>query len=105
MILIVGGTGTLGTKLVDRLSARGLPVRILARHPARASGTVSGPVEMVEGDVRDRPSLLRSMDGVDTVVSAVHGFAGLGGSSPESVDFRGNANLIDAAAAMGAAVV
>src|SRR6266550_3144312 len=105
MILIVGGTGTLGTKLVDRLSARGLPVRILARHLAHTSGTASGPVERIEGDVRDRPSVLRAMDGVDTVVSAVHGFGGLGGNSPESVDFRGNANLIDAAAAAGAAVV
>jgi NADH dehydrogenase len=45
------------------------------------------------------------MAGVDTVVSAVHGFAGSGGVSPSSVDRGGNANLIDAAAAEGAGVV
>src|SRR5438552_8879065 len=105
MILIAGGTGTLGTKLLDRLLTRGLPVRILARNPARSSYPVSPPVEMVQGDVRDPASLLRAMTGVDTVVSAVHGFTGSSGNSPRSVDFRGNANLIDAAAATGAAVV
>ena len=97
MILIAGGTGTLGTKLLDRLLTRGLPVRILARNPARSSYPVSPPVEMVQGDVRDPASLLRAMTGVDTVVSAVHGFTGSSGNSPRSVDFRGNANLIDAA--------
>jgi uncharacterized protein YbjT (DUF2867 family) len=105
MILVAGGTGVLGTKLVGRLSARGLPVRVLARHPADASYPVSTRVEMVQGDVRDPASLLRSMAGVDTVVSAVQGFDGLGGNSPASVDSRGNANLIDAAAASGAGVV
>ena len=105
MILIAGGTGILGTKLVDRLLSRGLSVRVLARNPSRSSHPVSARVEMVQGDVRDPTSLVRPMTGVDAVVSAVHGFSGLGGNSPESVDFRGNANLIDAAAAAGAAVV
>ena len=39
------------------------------------------------------------------VVSAVHGFAGPGHVSPESVDRAGNANLVDAAAGVGADVV
>ena len=43
--------------------------------------------------------------GADTVVSAVHGFAGPGGVSPASVDRAGNANLIEAAARAGAAFV
>src|SRR2546429_1776942 len=105
MILIAGGTGILGTKLVGRLLSRGLSVRVLARNLSRSSHPVSARVEMVQGDVRDPTSLVRPMTGVDAVVSAVHGFSGLGGNSPESVDFRGNANLIDAAAAAGAAGV
>ena len=43
MILVVGGTGTLGTRLVRRLSDRGQSVRVLTRDPARAAhlpGTV-----------------------------------------------------------------
>jgi NADH dehydrogenase len=45
------------------------------------------------------------MRGVTTVVSAVHGFAGPGRVTPDSVDRRGNASLIDAAATAGADVV
>jgi NADH dehydrogenase len=45
------------------------------------------------------------VSGIDVVVSAVQGFAGPGRVSPESVDHKGNANLVDAAAAVGADVV
>ena len=40
-----------------------------------------------------------------TIVLAVHGFAGPGIVSPESVDRDGNANLIDAAAELGVDVI
>jgi uncharacterized protein YbjT (DUF2867 family) len=66
---------------------------------------MSEDVEVIHGDVRDRAGVARAMAGVDTVISAVHGFAGPGGVSPASVDRDGNANLIDAAAAEGASVV
>ena len=36
MILVAGGTGRLGTLLVNRLVNRHLPVRVLTRQPARA---------------------------------------------------------------------
>jgi NADH dehydrogenase len=45
------------------------------------------------------------MAGVDTVVSAIHGFGDVGNVSPASVDRDGNRHLIDAAAAANAAVV
>ena len=51
-----------------------------------------------EGDVREAATLARAIEGVDTVVSAVHGFAGSGGVTPASVDRDGNAHLIEAAA-------
>jgi NADH dehydrogenase len=105
VILVAGGSGTLGTRLVPRLEARGLSMRVLTRDRARVRHPIGGRVEVVEGDVRDRASVVRAMAGVDTVVSAVHGFAGPGGVTPASVDRDGNANLIDAAAAAGAAVV
>jgi uncharacterized protein YbjT (DUF2867 family) len=105
MILVAGGTGTLGRQLVRRLSARGLPVRVLTRDPNRAARGCCPGVELVQGDVRDRAQVVRATHGVETVVSAVHGFAGGGGVSPAAVDRDGNANLIDAAAAGGASVV
>ncbi len=55
--------------------------------------------------MRDRASVDRAVVGATTVVSAVHGFAGPGRVTPDSVDRRGNANLLDAAVAVGADVV
>lgn len=98
MILVAGGTGRLGRLVVRRLAGRGLPVRVLTRDPARAAGL---PAEVVVGDVR-RPLTLGQ---VDVVVSAVHGFAGPGGVTPESVDRDGNARLVDAARRAGADVI
>lgn len=104
MILIAGGTGRLGTLVVDALVDRGLEVRIMSHNPLRP-GPAAGRVELVTGDVRDRDSLDAAVSDVDVVVSAVHGFTGPRGISPESVDHRGNMNLIDAAKVAGAGFV
>ena len=104
MIVVAGGTGTLGTRLIPRLTGQGLAVRVLTRDPARAARL--GPeVEVVHGDVRDPAAVAGALRGASTVISAVHGFTGPGGISPASVDRGGNAHLIDAAARTGAAFV
>ncbi len=105
MIVVAGGTGTLGTRLVPRLAEQGLAVRVLTRDPARARHLSGHRVQVVHGDVRDPGSVARALQGAGTVISAVHGFAGPGGVSPASVDRDGNAHLIDAAARAGAAFV
>lgn len=103
MILIAGGSGRLGSQIVRLLSARGLPVRILARDVGRA-GHLQGPlVEVVSGDARDIEAVRRALVGVQTVISAVHGFAGTGNDNPRTVDGEGNSNLIRAAQAEGVA--
>jgi uncharacterized protein YbjT (DUF2867 family) len=105
VIVVAGGTGTLGTRLIPRLAGTGLAVRVLTRDPARAQRLAGLGVEVIRGDVRDPASIGGALRGARTVVSAVHGFAGPGGVSPVSVDRAGNANLIDAAARAGAAFV
>ena len=104
MILVAGGTGRLGSLVVAELAAAGLSVRVLTRDPSRARHLASA-AEVAVGDVRDRGSVERAVSGATLVVSAVHGFAGSGRVTPDSVDRRGNANLVDAAAATGADVV
>ena len=59
----------------------------------------------MEGDVRDGSCLGAAMAGVETVVSAIHGFGDIGNVSPASVDRDGNRHLIDAAVGANAAVV
>jgi uncharacterized protein YbjT (DUF2867 family) len=105
VIVVAGGTGTLGSLLVPWLASRGLAVRVLTRDPARAKSLASAGAEVVHGDVRDPAAVARALRGAGTVISAVHGFAGPGGVSPASVDRAGNAHLIEAAARTGAAFV
>lgn len=102
-IAIAGGSGRLGTLLVERLRAKGEPVRVLTRDRARTAHL--GDVEIAVGDVREPATLDAFVAGAKVVVSAVHGFVGVGGVTPASVDRDGNANLIDAASRAGAAIV
>jgi NADH dehydrogenase len=103
MIVIAGGTGTLGQRLVPRLVDRGLPVRVVTRDASRARGLAQGGFEVFVGDVRDRERVAEAVQNAAAVISAVHGFIGTGGVTPESVDRDGNAHLISAAARTGAA--
>lgn len=105
MILIAGGTGRLGSVLAARLTGRGLAVRVLTRVPARADHLAALGIEVATGDVRDRASLRTAVRGAGVVVSAIHGFTGDRGTSPASIDYQGNVNLIDAARAADAQFV
>lgn len=102
MILVAGGTGRLGRLVVGGLTDRGLPVRVLTR--GRADDLPAG-TEVAIGDVRDSRTLPAALRGVDTVVSALHGFLGPRGVSPATVDVAGNRSLFEAARAAGAEVV
>jgi NADH dehydrogenase len=94
VILIAGGTGRLGTLLVHQLTDRGLAIQRARRLPHN--------VDIAVGDVRDPDALLSAVHGMDTVVSAVQGFAGPGNGTPASVDRDGNIHLIDAAQTVNA---
>lgn len=98
MILVAGGTGTLGSAVVAALLVRGVPVRVLTRDAQRAAG-YDGRVETCVGDVRNPADMDRAVRGCATVVSAVQGFAGTDPAGPSAVDHQGNAHLIRAAAA------
>lgn len=102
MILIAGGTGTLGTQVVRLLTADRFEVRVLTRDPARARSLEGDLVEIVSGDVRDLRAVERAASDARTVISAVHGFAGTGDLNPRTVDGEGNSNLIRAARTGGA---
>jgi len=101
-ILIAGGTGILGARVVRLLTARGVAVRVLTRDPARAQHLTGDRVAIVPGDVREPKTLAGAIAGVETVISAIQGFSGTGGDNPRTVDGEGNANLIRAARAAGA---
>lgn len=101
MILVAGGTGTLGRSLIPRLIDRGESVRVLTRGVPAEGHPLAAGVEAVIGDVRDREAVDRAMTGVRTVVSAIQGFGGPGAGGVRAIDGQGNANLIAAAEAAG----
>jgi uncharacterized protein YbjT (DUF2867 family) len=99
MILVVGGTGTLGRRLAERLTDRGDPVRVLTRDPRRGEH-LPRAVELVVGDLRTDP-VDPLVEGASVVISAIHGFAGPTRTRPEAVDRDANARLVAAAKRAG----
>jgi NADH dehydrogenase len=67
MLLLTGATGLVGSTLLRRLIAEGLPVRCLVRDPRRL-GPQRVRVQIALGDLADPPSFRNAMRGVDTVV-------------------------------------
>jgi uncharacterized protein YbjT (DUF2867 family) len=101
VILVAGGTGTLGTRIVDLLLDAGRQVRVLTRDRTRARH-LGAAVEVVVGDVSESSAVAEAASGATAVISAIHGFAGPGHVSPARVDRDGNRSLIRATREAGA---
>jgi len=73
VILVTGGTGFVGPRVVHALRERDLPVRALVRNPAGRSATTLAAwgAELVPGDMSDAESLRRAVEGCDVVVHLV----------------------------------
>jgi len=72
LILIAGASGYVGGRLLKRLEAEGRSLRCLARRPEHLAARVAATTEVVAADVRDRASLTRALEGVDTAYYLVH---------------------------------
>jgi dTDP-L-rhamnose 4-epimerase len=73
MVLITGGAGFIGSHLADELLRCGYRVRALDSlvdqvHDCRRPDYLDPNVELLPGDVRDRDTLERALDGVEIVV-------------------------------------
>lgn len=67
MLLLTGATGLVGSALLRRLLAEGIPVRCLVRNPRRL-GARRVQVQIALGDLTDPPSFRNALRGVQTVV-------------------------------------
>jgi uncharacterized protein YbjT (DUF2867 family) len=99
MILVTGGTGFIGTKIVHALRARELPVRALVHSDAGESLRHWG-VETAQGDVTDPASLRRAVDGCEVVIHLVGLIRGRA-ADYERVMTQGTRDLVDASRAAG----
>jgi uncharacterized protein YbjT (DUF2867 family) len=99
-VLVTGGTGFVGPKVVHRLRAQGHEVRALVRRPERAVQLAAWGAELVSGDVTDPASLRAAVDGCTHVVHLV---AIIKGSPADfhRVMTQGTKDLVAAAKAAG----
>lgn len=67
-VLVTGGAGFIGRRVVARLSARGDDVVVPVRHPARVGDLGTAGVTLVQSDLGDRSELAAAMTGCDAVV-------------------------------------
>ena len=106
-VVVFGGGGFLGWRLVDRLTAEGMTVRVAVRHPdpARIELRSMGfeRVTVVPADVRDQASVAAAIAAADAVVNAVSAYIEKGGVTFEAVHVRGAENVAREAAAAGVA--
>jgi uncharacterized protein YbjT (DUF2867 family) len=71
-ILVTGGTGTIGRRVVPLLTGAGYDVRVLSRHP----GTDAPGIRHVEADTLTGRGLAAALDGTETVLHLAGGAKG-----------------------------
>jgi uncharacterized protein YbjT (DUF2867 family) len=100
MILVTGGTGFVGPKIVHTLRAEDRPVRCLVRDADRAKTLASWGCELAQGDVTDGDSIRRAVEGCEVVVHLVAIIQG----KPEQFErimVQGTRNVVEAAKEAG----
>jgi UDP-glucose 4-epimerase len=99
--LVTGGAGFIGSRIVERLLARGDRVRVLDNLTSGYRSNLFRDAEFIDGDVRDPHALLRAMKGIDVVF---HLAASVGNSrgidnptSDAATNALGTLNVLEAA--------
>jgi uncharacterized protein YbjT (DUF2867 family) len=96
-ILVAGATGELGGLIAHALLDQGADVRVLVREGSPYEALVAAGATAVFGDLKEPDSLSVACTGVDAVVTTANSIGRGGNDNIESVDRKGNADLVAAA--------
>jgi len=101
-LVVVGGSGYIGTRIMRKALAQGLRVASVSRTgvpPSDVAQSLPG-AEWLTADAQDASSLSRALEGADAVISTVGAF----GSHSTMLEINGhaNANIARTAASAGA---
>jgi uncharacterized protein YbjT (DUF2867 family) len=104
-VVVAGATGFLGSEICRQLLEKNIKVKGLVRTTSDANKvahlTASG-VETIEGDLKDKASLEKALQGVSAIISTVSSsLSRQEGDSIKTVDDEGQINLVDAAVKAG----
>jgi uncharacterized protein YbjT (DUF2867 family) len=106
-VVVFGGSGFLGRRLVRRLARDGLNVRVAVRHPAPARSILKAAgldrVMVQRADVCDQTTVAAAIAGADAAVNAVSAYVERGGETFEAAHVRGAETVARGAAAAGVA--
>jgi nucleoside-diphosphate-sugar epimerase len=74
-VLVIGGSGFIGGRLVKALLADGFAVRCLVRDSRRANDLAAFGCEIVEGDITDLFAVQAAMESMHAVYISIHTFS------------------------------
>lgn len=109
-VLVAGGSGFIGSAIVDELAAQGYNVRVVDDFSSGKEGNVDKHIdkpyfELVEGSILNKSVAERAVNGVDAVINMVgKGDLAKSVADPASyhdVNLTGNLNLLIAASRKG----
>jgi uncharacterized protein YbjT (DUF2867 family) len=95
-VTVIGGTGFLGRRVVQRLLERDFSVRVASRHPERTGALFPGVrlgIESIHADINDDRSVAAAVAAVEGVVNAVSLYVESGQETFHSVHITGAARV------------
>ena len=95
-VAITGGTGFVGSHLVDTLCAAGVEPRVLIRSPASPRWIADQPVRWVEGSLEQSDALARLVDDAGTVIHLAGVVTADFGAAFDRGNGEGTARLVEA---------
>lgn len=99
--LVTGGTGFVGSHLLEALLRRGDTVRALVRSPARAAALGLDGVAWIRGDLDDAAALTKASEGVDVIYHVAGLVMARDETEFHAVNAEGTRRLLEAAAPFG----
>jgi uncharacterized protein YbjT (DUF2867 family) len=102
-VVVAGGHGKVGLRLLRRLAERGDRARGLIRNPDHAADLEAAGAEPVLSDLEQEDDLAPHVEGADAIVFAAGAGPGSGPARKQTMDLGGAVKLIDAARAVGIA--
>jgi NADH dehydrogenase len=96
MILVTGGTGFVGSHIVRRLALEKIKTRCLVRKGSNVQRLKELSLELSYGDLTDKGSLKKALEGVETVIHLIGIIIERKGATFEIIHTHGTRALVEA---------